>query len=127
MFDFVQYTLIGTTLILRLALAGLLVLLCIRTRSKALIIITAVLVYPPTLGLIQSYILRLYVDQWGVGELNWWTPPMTIGEFLMLYELLMRLLRDGLLVLGAFLLYRDWSNGKIPWLQNKSPEIVNHA
>lgn len=119
MYDFVQYTLLGVTLVLTLVFAGLLVLLCIRTRSKGLIIITTVLVYPPTLGLIQNYILRLYVDQWVVGELNWLTLPITIEGFLMFYKLLMRLIRDGLLVLGAFLLYRDWSNGKIPWLQHK--------
>ena len=128
MFDFVQYTLLGTTLILTLAFAGLLVLLCIRTHSTGLIIITAVLVYPPTLGLIQSYILRLYIDQWAGGEINnWLTQRMTLGEFVILYDLIRRLLRDGLLVLGAFLLYRDWNNGNIPSLRNKSPEIVNHA
>lgn len=114
MYDFVLYTLIGSSCILTLALAGLLVGLCIRTRSKGLIIITAVLVYPPTLGLIQNYILRLYVDVWAGGKLNLWTLPMTIEESLMLYDLLMRLIRDGLLVLGAFLLYRDWNNGKMP-------------
>ena len=79
------------------------------------------------LGLIQSYILRLYIDQWAVGGLSWWIPSMTIEEFLTLYKLVMRLLHDGLLVLGAFLLYRDWNNGKITWRQHKSPKIVNHA
>ena len=127
MFDFVQYTLLSTTLILTLVFAGLLILLCIRTRSMGLIIITAVLAYPPTLGLIQSYILRLYIDQWAAGKLNWWTPSMTIEEFLMLYKLVMRLLHDGLLVLGAFLIYREWSRGKIRWTADKSPEIINHA
>ena len=127
MFDFVQYTLLGITLILTLSFAGLLVLLCIRTRSKGLIIITAVLVYPPTLGLIQSYILTLYIDQWAAGELNRWTPPMTIEEFLMLYKLVMRLLHDGLLVLGAFLIYREWRDGNIPWRRYKPSEVANHA
>ena len=127
MYGFVQYVLLGVTLVLTLVFTGLLVLLCVRTRSKGLITITAVLVYPPTLGLIQSYILRLYIDQWAVGGLSRWIPPMTIEEFSMLYKLVMRLLHDGLLVLGAFLLYRDWSNGTITWHRHKSSKIVNHA
>ena len=127
MFDFVQHALLGITLILTLVFTGLLGLLCIRTRSIGVIIITAVLVYPPTLGLIQSYILRLYIDQWAVGKLSWWTPSMAIEEFLMLYKLVMRLIHDGLLALGAFLIYREWSRGKIRWNQQKSPEVINHA
>lgn len=127
MFDFVQHTLLGVTLILTLMFTVLLGLLCIRTRSIGLIIITVVLVYPPTLGLIQGYILRLYVDLWAVGKLSWWTPAMAIEEFLMLYKLVMRLIHDGLLTLGAFLIYREWSRGKIRWAPDKSPAIVNHA
>ena len=127
MFDFVQYTLLGITLILTLMFTGLLGLLCIRTRSIGLIIITVVLVYPSTLGLIQSYVLRLYIDQWAVGILSWWVPPMAIKEFLMLYKLVMRLIHDGLLVLGAFLIYREWNHGKIRWNRQKSSEVVGYA
>ena len=127
MFDFVQHTLLGVTLILTLVFTVLLGLLCIGTRSIGLIIITVVLVYPPTLGLIQGYILRLYVDQWAVGKLSWWTPPMAIEEFLMLYKLVMRLIHDGLLVLGALLIYREWRGGDISWSRYKPSEVVNHA
>lgn len=128
MYDFVQHTLLGVTLVLTLVFTGLLVLLCIRIRSIGLIIITAVLVYPPTLGLIHGYILTLYIDQWAGGELNnWWTPPMTIEEFLMLYKLVMRLLHDGLLVLGASLIYREWRAGNISWRRYKPSEVVDHA
>ena len=42
MYDFVQYMLLGVTLLLTLVFTGLLVLLCVRTRSKGLITITAV-------------------------------------------------------------------------------------
>ena len=128
MFDFVQHTLLGVTLILTLVFTGLLGLLCIPTRSTGLIIITVVLVYPPTLGLIQNYILTLYIDQWAGGKLNnWWALPMTIEEFLMLYKLVMRLLHDGLLALGAFLIYREWRSGNIRWRHYKLSEVVNHA
>ena len=120
MFDFVQHTLLGVTLALTLAFTGVLVLLCIRTRSMGLIIITAVLVFPPTLGLIPSYVITLYIDQWAGGELNnWLVQRMTIGEFVMLHSLVKRLLQDGLLVLGAFLIYREWGGGKIPWCRYK--------
>lgn len=113
---------------LTLAFTGVLVLLCIRTRSMGLIIITAVLVFPPTLGLIPSYVITLYIDQWAGGELNnWLVQRMTIGEFVMLHSLVKRLLHDGLLVLGAFLIYREWGGGKIPWCRHKPSEIVNHA
>ena len=128
MFDFVQYTLLGTTLILTLAFAGLLVLLCIRTRSMGLIIITAVLAFPPTLGLISSYVIRLYIDQWAGGEINnWLTQRMTLGEFVILYDLVRRLLHDALLVLGAFLIYLEWRRGQIRWNRQRSSEVVNYA
>ena len=55
MFDFVQHTLIDTSWVLTLAFPVLLVLLCIRTRSKGLIIITAVLIFRLTVGLIPCY------------------------------------------------------------------------
>ena len=128
MFGFVQYALLGITLILTLSFAGLLVFLCIRTRSKGLIIITAVLIFPPTFGLIPNYIITSYIDRWAGGELNnWLTQHMTVWKFVMLYNLVRRLLHDGLLVLGAFLIYREWSCGKIRWNQQKSSEVVNHA
>ncbi len=128
MFDFVQYTLLGITLVLTLVFTGLLILLCIRIRSKGLIIITAVLVFPSTFGLISSLVFSLYIDQWGSGELdNWLTQRVTLGQFVMLYKLVTRVLHHGLLALGAFLIYQEWNRGKIRWNRHKSSEIVNHA
>ena len=128
MFDFVLYALVGISWVLTLAFTVLLGLLCIRIRSKGLIIITAVLVFPPTLGLISSYVIQLYIDQWAIGELNnWFTQHMTIEGFAMLYNFVSRVLHDGLLALGAFLIYREWSGGKIRWNPLKSSEVANHA
>ena len=128
MFDFVQHILLGITLILTLVFAGLLVLLCTRTRSMGLIIITAVLVFPPTLGLISNYIITLFIDRWVSGELNnWLTQHTTAGEFMVMYTLVGRLLHDGLLVLGALLIYQEWHSGKIPWSRYKPSEVSNHA
>lgn len=84
--------------------------------------------FPPTLGLIPSYVIGLYIDQWAGGEINnWLTQRMTVGEFVILYNLVRRLLHDGLLVLGDFLIYREWRRGKIRWNRQRSSEVVNHA
>ncbi len=91
-------------------------------------IITGVLVFPPTLGLIPSYIFRLYIGQWAVGELNnGLTQHITIGRFLVLYGLVTWLLHDGLLVLDASLICWEWSSGKIPWLRHKLSGMVDLA
>ena len=128
MYDFVQYTLLGISLIVTLAFAGLLVLLCIRTRSKGLIIITALVIFRSTLGLIPVTVIELFLDQWSTGELNnWVTQNMTVGQFVMLYTYVTTIFYNGLLALGAFLIYREWSRGNIRWNQQKSSEVVNHA
>lgn len=128
MLDFVQGVLAVINLVLALALPVLLVLLCIRTRSKGLIIITAVLIFRSTVGLIPPIIIESLVDQWSRSELdNWLTQHMTIGRFLVLYNYVASLPYNGLLVLGAFLIYREWNHGKIRWNRQQSSEVVNHA
>ena len=128
MLDFVQSTLVVINLVLSLALPVLLVLLCIRTRSKGLIIITAVLIFRSTVGLIPDFVMKPFLDQWSNGELNnWLTQHMTVGQFIMLYHYVAILPYNALLALGVFLIYREWSRRKIRWNPDKSPEIVNHA
>ena len=129
MFDFVQGTLVATNLILRLAFLGLLVFLCIRTRSKGLIIITVLVIFRSTLGLISdAVIIEPFLDQWGKGKINnWLAQRMTVGEFIILYRYVTSIFYNGLLALGALLIYREWSRGKIRWTPDKSPEIVSHA
>ena len=126
MFDFVQGTLLGFSVILTLAFPVLLVLLCIRLRSKGLIIITAVLIFGSTFDLLLREVMKPFLDQWSIGE-NWLTQNVTAGEFMALYIYVTRIFDNGLLALGAFLIYREWSRGKIRWNQQKSPEVVNHA
>ena len=128
MLDFVQGVLVVINFALMLALPILLVLLCIRTRSKGLIIITAVIIFRSTVGLIPPIILNSFIDQWSRGELNnWLTQHMTVGRFIVLYQYVASLPYNGLLALGTFLIYREWNHGKIRWNQQKSPEVVNHA
>ena len=126
MFDFVQGTLLGFSVILTLAFPVLLVLLCIRIRSKGLVIITAVLIFGSTFDLLLREVMKPFLDQWSAGE-NWLTQNVTAGEFMALYIYVTRIFDNGLLALGAFLIYREWSRGKIRWNQQKSPEVVNHA
>ena len=126
MFDFVQGTLLGFSVILTLAFPVLLVLLCIRIRSKGLVIITAVLIFGSTFDLLLREVMKPFLDQWSTGE-NWLTKNVTAGEFMTLYIYVTRIFDNGLLALGAFLIYREWSRGKIRWNQQKSPEVVNHA
>ena len=128
MLDFVQGVLVVINLVLTLALPVLLVLLCIRTRSKGLIIITAVLIFRSTVGLIPPIIIESLLEQWSRGEMdNWLTQHMTIGRFVVLYGYVASLPYNGLLVLGAFLIYREWNHGKIRWNRQQSSEVVNHA
>ena len=126
MFDFVQHTLLGFSVILTLAFPVLLVLLCIRIRSKGLIIITAVLILSSTFDLLLREVMKPSLDQWSTGE-NWLTQNVTAGQFMTVYIYVTRIFYNGLLALGAFLIYREWSRGKIRWNQQKSPEVVNHA
>ena len=128
MLDFVQGVLVVINFALTLALPILLVLLCIRTRSKGLIIITAVLIFRSTIGLIPPIILDSFIDQWSRGELNnWLTQHMTVGRFIVLYQYVASLPYNGLLALGTFLIYREWNHGKIRWNWQRSSEVVNHA
>ena len=126
MFDFVQGTLLGFSVILTLAFPVLLVLLCIRIRSKGLVIITAVLIFGSTFDLLLREVMKPLLDQWSTGE-NWLTQNVTAGEFMTLYIYVTRIFYNGLLALGACLIYREWSRGKIRWNRQKSPEVVNHA
>ena len=128
MFDFAQGTLVATNLILRLALAGLLVLLCIRTRSKGLIVLTAVLIFGSVFDFITRDIMESFLDQWSKGELNnWLTQNVTVGEFMTLYIYVTGIFYNGLLALGAFLIYREWRRGQIRWNRQRLSEVVNHA
>ena len=126
MFDFVQHILLGLSMILTLAFPVLLVLLCIRIRSKGLIIITAVLIFGSTFDLLLREVMKPFLDQWSTGE-NWLTQNVTAGEFMTLYIYVTRIFSNGLLALGAFLIYREWRGGNIPWHRHEPSEVVNHA
>ena len=50
-----------------------------------------------------------------------------VQHILLGITLVLTLVFAGLLVLGAFLIYREWRSGNIPWRHYKPSEVVNHA
>ena len=128
MLDFVQHILVGISLIIVLALPVSLVLLYIRTHSKGLIIITVLVIFRSTFGLILGAVMKPFLDQGRKGEINnWLTQRMKTGDFVILYSYVTSIFYNGLLALGVSLIYQEWSCGNICWNHQKSSEVVNHA
>ena len=101
------------TVIVHLALVGLLFLLCIRTRSKGLIVIFATCVGFWVIGVIFQPLFQQYIDQWVGGEVNnWLTESMSIGEFLILFSYIKHLFYGSLGLIGIVLIYKEWRLGK---------------
>ena len=99
--------------IVHLAFVGLLLLLCIRTRSKGLIVIFATCVGFTVIGAISEPLFQQYIDQWVGGEVNnWLTESMSIGSFLMISEMIKRCFYMGLNLIGLVFVYREWRHGK---------------
>ena len=117
MFNSVFY---GLNIIVWLALAVLLVVLCFRTRSKGLILISAILLTSGMFNSIFEQVLGLYMDQWIASEIaSERVQNMNIGDFLMSVALVKPLLYSCLCLLGGFLVYREWRLGKF---RNPQPE-----
>lgn len=105
--------LVTLTIILQLAVIGLLLLLCIRTRSKGLIVLFATYVGFMIVGAIFQPFFQQYIDQWAGGEIdNWLTERMTLGSFLMLFEMIKRFCYMSLNLIGLLLVYREWRQGQ---------------
>ena len=101
------------TVIVHLAFVGLLFLLCIRTRSKGLIVILATCVGFWVIGVIFQPFFQQYIDQWAGNKVNsWLTESMSIGEFLILFSLIKRLFYGSLGLIGIVLIYKEWRQGK---------------
>ena len=108
-----SYVLIGLNIAAHLALIGLLIFLCFRTKSKGLILISAVLLMSEISGLIFEQVVKS--DWWR------WEPDKTMDEgilgmnrltFLMTVGLVKSLLYRCLCLLGVFLIYKEWRQGK---------------
>lgn len=103
----------GLNIIAKLALAGLLVFLCFRTRSKGLMLISAILFTSGIFNSIFDQVIEFYMDRWIASEMDGdGARNMTAGDFLIRVSLIKYLLYECLCLLGGFLIYRDWQQGK---------------
>lgn len=107
---------IGLTCISYVVLAGLLVFLCFRTRSKGLILITALFIGITFLGWIfdavLSMILNAYIGQWEPGQDIRGVNLLSRLEIFMKIRHVTSLLDINLYLFGVFLIYKEWRQGK---------------
>ena len=116
----------GLTLMVWLVLAVLLVVLCVRTRSKGLILISAILLTSGIFNSIFEQVLDLYLERWLASDIGIERMQnMNAGNFLMKVtvrvDLVKSLLYSSLCLLGGFLVYREWRLGKF---RNPHPEQI---
>ena len=103
----------GLSIVAHLALIGLLLFCCFRTKSKGVIFITVLLLTSGIFSSIFQHFFNPYLDQWTTGEIsNWLTQNMTVGEFIMATAYIKSFLYRSLFVFGVFLIYREWRQGK---------------
>lgn len=108
-----SYVLIGLNVAVHLALIGLLIFLCFRTKSKGLILISAVLLMAEISGLIFEQVVKSDWWRWEPGKMmdeGIW--GMNDVEFLLTVALATPLVYRSLFLLGVFLIYREWRQGK---------------
>lgn len=103
----------GLGIVAQLAFIGILLFCCFRTRSKGVILLSALLLTSGIFGSIFHHFYRPYIDQWTAGEIsNWLTQSMTVGVFVLTVAYIKSFLYKSLFVLGVFLIYREWRQGK---------------
>ena len=108
-----------------LGLAVLLVFICLRTRSKGLILISAILLTGGIFNSIFEQGINFYMEQWIAREAaddGVW--HMNAAEFLMGVALVKSLLYGCLCLIGGFLVYREWRLGKF---RNPRPEHLEES
>ena len=104
---------VGLSIVAQLAFIGLLLFCCFRTRSKGVILLSALLLTSGIFGSIFQHFYRPYIDQWTAGEIsNWLTQSMTVGQFVLTVAYIESFLYKSLFVLGVFFIYREWRQGK---------------
>lgn len=113
----------GLSIATHLALIGLLLFLCFRTKSKGVIFISVLLLTSGIFGSIFQHFFNPYLDQWTTGEIsNWLTQSMTLGEFILTVSYIKSFLYKSLFVIGVFLIYREWKQGKFRFPQPEPRE-----
>ena len=115
--------LVTLTIIVQLAVMGLLLLLCIRTRSKGLIVMFGTYIGFMIVGAIFQPFFQQYIDQWAEGEVdNWLTERMTLGSFVAIFEMIKRFFYMNLNLIGLILVYKEWRHGKFGQSEPESIE-----
>ena len=115
----------GLNIIAKLALVGLLVFLCFRTRSKGLILISAILLAGGIFDWGFEQLGKLYVDHSMASVMSGeGTQNMSAGDFLMTLALIQHLLYSCLCLLGGFFIYREWRQGKF---RDSQPERLEES
>lgn len=98
-------------------LMGFLVFLCFRRRSKGLILVATVLIGIRVLRWIVYAVHNAYVGQWDPGLDVRGEQLFLRLEFAIIISGIELVLCYGLCLLGAFLMYKEWRQGKF----NKPP------
>ena len=115
----------GLNFIAYLGLAVLLVVLCYRTKSKGLILISAMLFTGGIFDWGFDQIGKFYVDRSIASQMSGeGTRNMSAGEFLIILAYIQHLLYSCLCLLGSFLAYREWRQGKFRNPQSEHIEGV---
>lgn len=107
---------IGLTCISYVVLAGLLVFLCFRTRSKGLILITALFIGVTFLSWIfdavLGAVLNAYMGEWEPGQDIRGVDLLSRLDIFIKVSHVTSLLDINLYLLGVFLIYKEWQQGK---------------
>ena len=113
----------GLSILAHLTLIGLLLFCCFRTRSKGVIFITVLLLTSGIFSSIFQQFSNPYMGQWAAGEIsNWLTQSMGVGEFILTVSYIKSFLYKSLLLIGVFLIYREWRQGKFRLPQSEPRE-----
>ncbi len=107
------YVLAGLNIASHLALIGLLIFLCFRTKSKGLILISATLLVYQIFHLIFEQVVESDWWRWKPDKImNEGMLGMTDVDLLLTIALATPLVYRCLCVLGVFLIYKEWRQGK---------------
>ena len=111
-----ENVLIGLTYISYMVLAGFLVFLCFRTRSKGVIFITAVFIGVTFLSWIfdaaLGAVLNAYMGQWEPGQDIRGVKLLRRLDIAIIVGRVKSILYVNLYLLGVFLIYKEWRQGK---------------
>ncbi|MCY3740901.1 MAG: hypothetical protein OXH00_07765 [Candidatus Poribacteria bacterium] len=111
-----ENVLTGLTYISDVVLAGFLVFLCLQTRSKGVIFITAVFIgfrfLSPIFDAALGAVLNAYMGKWEPSQDIRGVKLLRRLDIFIIVEGVKSILYVNLYLLGAFLIYKEWRQGK---------------